>query len=681
MLARSSALPVVKTALRPPATHDRAAVASSIEAMATAFGFEAEAVATPYADFEHTIRHAAPALLCLEATGPGRWLVLVGGGRRQVRALGPDGRRYRLRAADLREMRCANLEAPVAAEVDRLLAAADLPTAPRARAALLRARLGAQQIDGLWLLRLPPSAPFRAQIRQACLLPALGQMFAAHALQYGLWLLAWWTVGATALNGRLDGGWLLTWALLLATLLPFRLAVTWLQGYLTVHTGVLLKRRLLVGALRQRLDDVRRQGIGQFLGRVLESNAIEALAMSGGVQATTAVVELAMAAVVLAFGVGGALHTTALVAWLGIAAILGARLYRRQSAWTVARLDMTHRLVERMVGHRTRLVQEPPQRRHADEDSELATSHHAGHAMDSASAWFLAVVPRGWLVVGITALTPAFLHDPGTSGLAIALGGTLLAYQAFHRLAQGVTQLTEAALAARQVSDLFAAGTEPTPPTAPLLQPTSPPSPGEPVLEAHGLSFRYTPRTAAVLHDVDLTLQAGDRLLLEGPSGAGKSTLTALLSGLRDPDQGMLLLRGLDRATLGTAGWRRRVATAPQFHQNHIFTGTLAWNLLMGRCWPPTATDLEEAERLCRALGLGDLLNRMPAGLLQMVGETGWQLSHGERSRIFLARALLQGADLVLLDESFGALDPQNRAQTLRVAIDEAPALLVIAHP
>jgi len=50
----------------------------------------------------------------------------------------------------------------------------------------------------------------------------------------------------------------------------------------------------------------------------------------------------------------------------------------------------------------------------------------------------------------------------------------------------------------------------------------------------------------------------------------------------------------------------------------------------------------------------------MPAGLLQMVGETGWQLSHGERSRLYIARALLEGADVVLLDESFAALDPEN---------------------
>ena len=78
--------------------------------------------------------------------------------------------------------------------------------------------------------------------------------------------------------------------------------------------------------------------------------------------------------------------------------------------------------------------------------------------------------------------------------------------------------------------------------------------------------------------------------------------------------------------------------------------------------WPPSAADLQQAGEVCEELGLGELLQRMPAGLQQQVGETGWQLSHGERSRVFLARALLQQADLTILDESFAALDPQQHA-------------------
>jgi ATP-binding cassette subfamily B protein len=156
--------------------------------------------------------------------------------------------------------------------------------------------------------------------------------------------------------------------------------------------------------------------------------------------------------------------------------------------------------------------------------------------------------------------------------------------------------------------------------------------------------------------------------------------LAALLVGLRQPGSGLLVLDGLDRATLGET-WRRLSTAAPQFHENHVLTGTFAFNLLMGRRWPPSDADLAEAEQLCDELGLSDLLGRMPSGLMQMVGETGWQLSHGERSRLYLARALLQKSELVVLDESFAALDPETLEKCLRCAVKRARTLLVIAHP
>lgn len=135
------------------------------------------------------------------------------------------------------------------------------------------------------------------------------------------------------------------------------------------------------------------------------------------------------------------------------------------------------------------------------------------------------------------------------------------------------------------------------------------------------------------------------------------------------------------RKLIRIVGMLRRIVLAPQFHQNHVLMGTFLFNLLMGRVWPPSRSDVEVAERLCRQLDLGPLIDRMPGGLLQMVGETGWQLSHGERSRLFLARALLQEADLVLLDETFSALDPETLSRMLPRVLDLAPTLVMIAHP
>jgi ATP-binding cassette subfamily B protein len=192
--------------------------------------------------------------------------------------------------------------------------------------------------------------------------------------------------------------------------------------------------------------------------------------------------------------------------------------------------------------------------------------------------------------------------------------------------------------------------------------------------------FRYGPDSEPVLRGADLVIDQGERILLEGASGGGKSTLASLLSGLRQPQSGLLLLNGLDRHTLGEA-WHRAATEAPQFHENHVFTATLGFNLLMGRNWPASEDELAEARQICVELGLGDLLRRMPSGMMQTVGETGWQLSHGERSRIFLARALLQGAQLTILDESFAALDPESLRACLDCAIRRAGTLVVIAHP
>ena len=200
------------------------------------------------------------------------------------------------------------------------------------------------------------------------------------------------------------------------------------------------------------------------------------------------------------------------------------------------------------------------------------------------------------------------------------------------------------------------------------------------LVKAQDLAFRFPGRAEAAIDACSFEIRHGDRIHLSGPSGSGKSTLVSLLTGLRTAASGVLLLDGLDRATLGADLWRQRVVAAPQFHENHVFGESLAFNLLMGRHWPPRSEDLELAEDVCRRLGLGDLLDRMPGGLFQRVGETGWQLSHGERSRVFIARALLQNADLVLLDESFAELDPESLRDCLTQAAELSNTLLVVAH-
>jgi ATP-binding cassette subfamily B protein len=304
--------------------------------------------------------------------------------------------------------------------------------------------------------------------------------------------------------------------------------------------------------------------------------------------------------------------------------------------------------------------------------------------MDRLAASLLAVPPRAWLLVSLVILAPAWIAGSSPVSLAISLGGVLLAAGSLANLVAGIPSLSGALIAWRRVAPVFHADWPISPGSsgrsAPGMQNSVRPA-ALPVLLARDLTYRYPMRQRPALRDANLEIRRGDRLLIEGPSGGGKSTLVALLAGLRAPENGILRLYGLDRGTLGTETWRRSVALAPQFHENHLFSESLAFNLLMGRGWPPRPADLELALQVCIALGLEDLIARMPAGLFQQVGECGWQLSHGERSRVFLARALLQGAEVIIMDESFGALDPVTMQRSVQATLQWSPALVVVAHP
>jgi len=394
-----------------------------------------------------------------------------------------------------------------------------------------------------------------------------------------------------------------------------------------------------------------------------------------------------LALAVLALGAADRLAALLLLGWIAVSLALGRRYWRRRTSWTNTRLEITDDIVEQMVGHRTRLAQQPRERWHQGEDESLERYIEMSRTMDRDGAFLMAVVPRGWLVMGLLGLTPGFVTgSASTAELAMGLGGIVLAYQALQKLATSLWHLAGATIAWKQAAPLFDAAARPKQIRSPAFalsisaSENHASSSAVPVIQAHDLVFGYRGRGEFVLQHADLTVYRGDRILIEGPSGSGKSTLMALLAGLRFPESGLILLNGLDRETLGSEAWRRRIAAAPQFHENHVLTGTFAFNLLMGRNWPPTASDLADGEVICRELGLGQLLDTMPAGLLQIIGETGWRLSHGECSRLYIARALLQKADVVILDESFGALDPQTRTSALECVMKRVSTLIVIAH-
>jgi ATP-binding cassette subfamily B protein len=685
-LARRGRLAPRDVDLPPPPDPDHARdprrLGDWIEAAAERLGVEAEPIEAWHRDVTPMLQSAGPALFRLPGEGDARLVAILGARGATARVLGPDLEEHRVPVAALRDALCAPLEATPGASVDRLLDRSGVPVGRRARArvAMLRERLSTTRVGGGWLLRLPPGASARSEAHAAGLGRRALALLAARGAEYGLGLLSWWMLGLGALAGHIDPGYLLAWGLVLVTQIPFRMLAVSAQGRLAVDAGAAIKRRLLTGALALSPEEVRREGAGAMLGRVIESEAVESLALGAGFDGLTAMLEILVSGALLALGAGGGQALAVLATWVALTAAAGVVYTRRRRRWTQARVEMTHDLVERMVGHRTRLAQQAPERWHEGEDEAVERYVELSRDLDHASVW-LGASPRVFLVASVAALAPAFVAGTADAvALAVGLGAMLLAYRALGRLTAGVQSLAGALVAWEKVRPLWDAAGRSEPAAEPLLS-LSARAPGAVLLEAHDLTFRYTERGRLVLRGASLRIAPGDRLLLEGGSGGGKSTLGALLAGLRVPESGLLLIGGLDRRTLGGSGFRRFVVAAPQFHENHVLSATFSFNLLMGRGWPPTREDVAEAEAICAELDLGPLLARMPAGLEQMVGETGWQLSHGERSRLYMARALLQRAELIVLDETFAALDPTTLERSLRCVLSRARAVLVIAHP
>ena len=687
-VARAAGLPCAPRAPKmaiPDATLDDATLAPWIDDCAARLGLESEPIRATYSEIGSLVHSAGPALLFVFAP-EASLIALVGTRRGKALVATPDHRVVALDPRALEDALWAPHEERNGARADAILASAsvDPKRSPRARKALVREPLAGDTIRAGWILRLPPSASFRVQASRASLFQTAAAMFAATIAGNLLSIVAWWLIGQGALGGTLDKGWMIAWALLLITMIPLRVVSGWWQGLITVTASGLLKQRLLAGALRLDPEELRGEGTGQILGRVIESEAVESLVLGGGFGAVLAGVELGLAAPVLALSAGGLTAMFALFVWTLFALALVVRYGRRSQRWATSRVKMTNDLVERMVGHRTRIAQESPEGWHDEEDRSLADYLEKSARLDATSTLLSGFLGRGWTVVGLLSLVPGFVvHTASPGAIAAGVGGVLLARGAFQKLATGMAALAGARVAWTQVAPIFHAAARPEElgtSTAQVVD-TRGRRDDEPLLVAHELAFRYRPQGEDVLKRVTLQIDARDRLLLEGPSGGGKSTLGSLLTGLRAPQSGLLLLDGLDRHTVGARRWRKRVAGSPQFHENHVLSNTFLFNLLMGRRWPPQDEDVKDAIAVCRELGLGPLLGRMPAGLMQTVGETGWQLSHGEKSRLYIGRALLQEARLIVLDESFAALDPETLAVALKCVLGRARALVVIAHP
>jgi ATP-binding cassette, subfamily C, bacterial CydCD len=198
----------------------------------------------------------------------------------------------------------------------------------------------------------------------------------------------------------------------------------------------------------------------------------------------------------------------------------------------------------------------------------------------------------------------------------------------------------------------------------------------DPVLiRVEDLTVTHADRAHPAPSALTLTLGRGEIVALTGPSGAGKSTLLAVLLGFAQPSAGRVMVEGggqaLDLRDIDVPAWRRHVAWLPQ--DPTLFGGTVASNIRLG--WPDAPDDVVAAA--AQDAALGDVALDTP------VGERGVGLSAGQRRRVALARALLTGRPVLLLDEPTAGLDAATEAHilaTLRELAAGGRAVLVVAH-
>jgi len=206
------------------------------------------------------------------------------------------------------------------------------------------------------------------------------------------------------------------------------------------------------------------------------------------------------------------------------------------------------------------------------------------------------------------------------------------------------------ALAAIEALQPLLAGAEPKPsPRRPLRR--------APAIAVSELTVTFREQEAPALSELSLSIEPGELIGIAGASGAGKSTLLRVLAGEVDPTSGTALLDG------AAPGRVDRTAICWLGQRPYLFPGTIEDNITLGR----TGYGKADLLRAAHDAGLGELLDRRPHGLDTPVGDGGWGFSGGEIQRLALARTLLTGARLMLLDEPTAHLDALTESRILRV--------------
>jgi len=194
------------------------------------------------------------------------------------------------------------------------------------------------------------------------------------------------------------------------------------------------------------------------------------------------------------------------------------------------------------------------------------------------------------------------------------------------------------------------------------------------IIQFKNLSFGYNEKL--VIHNLNFTIEPGDKVLIVGQNGTGKSTLVSLLLKFYSPQEGEILY-GLDNLQdINSFEWRNNIAYIPQ--KPCLIAGTIAQNIAMS----DSDIDMEKVKDAARSAYADEFIEALDKGYNSIIGTMDVSLSEGEKQRICIARAIMKQSSIVICDELFSSIDIENRTKIIASLLDifKNKTLIVVSH-
>jgi ATP-binding cassette subfamily B protein RaxB len=193
-------------------------------------------------------------------------------------------------------------------------------------------------------------------------------------------------------------------------------------------------------------------------------------------------------------------------------------------------------------------------------------------------------------------------------------------------------------------------------------------------LQVRNLRYQYDRLAKPIITDLNLSIAAGESVAIVGPSGVGKTTLMKLMCGLLSPDEGAVLVDGMDISNIGVNNYRQCIACVLQ--DDKLLAGSIAENI----SGFDAEMDLKRIEACARRCNMHDDIQNMPMGYETLIGELGGSLSGGQKQRLLIARALYRRPSILFMDEATSHLDLDNETHINRAISQLNITRVIIAH-